>query len=549
MRSWCKVLGLAALMVCVDSVASRLPTPFDRAFESAELVLQGDVVELWNPFEKETKNQFGRNCCYRMKVGKCFKGGLKPGTKVVFWDRHAGSTASFGLYAKGEYIVYLSPANLSAYEAKILNPDGGAFYRPIRVRSKGRATADSFARELRLLNLFVEHPPSDKRKAYRQLLENDSDPAFLAYIVKEWPRPCTKEDLALFKKKVMASKGKGLHVQRMLGELLKHPDSLTGSEVAELLLKGGANNFYSLRPLITDRNIGALRALLFDFLRDTGAAGPYKQLIETLVELDPDYFKERFLASHDFPLWKLLPCLKALDMNGSDLGMADFPEEVFSVSHNRLLGISYILAGNLFYVSFPLCHPNTRHCVDFKAALPLLEPLLKEKDSPKRRACVALFRTYGVPVKRTGGMYVPHYSEAPASCPVKLELRMERTTYKLGEEVEFVLKETATMEDVDFSFEGKLLPTLHFVGHWHSPKSLNQNVWDDVALPRDRFTLLEKGAARKRELKLFRKIDRPGTYRITLKKCYLHDGGEHGLDAWTGMATAENELVFTVEEP
>lgn len=538
---------IVTLMVCLETVACRLPVPFDSAFECAELVVQGDVVEMWDPFEKDSRKVFSRHRCYRLKVQKCCKGGLEPGAEVLFWDRHFGSTASYGIRSKGEYIIYLQPASLSEYEAKFVNPDGGSFYRPTRVRFSGGPTADSFARELRLIDLVVENPPADKRKAYRQLLENDSDAVFLSYIVKDWPRPCTNEDLALFKEKVMAGKGKELYVRRMLGELLNHPGALTDADVAVLLQKGGIDTFDSLRPLITDRNIGALRALLFDFLRDTGAAGPFRQLIEKLSALDPDYFRERLVASHDFPLWKLIPCLKALDMNGSDLGMADFPEEVLSVRHNQLYEISKILEGDLFWVSYPLRYPS--NCKGMREALPLLEPVLKQKDSPVRRACVALFRTYGVPLESTGGIYVPHYSGAPASCPVKLEIRMERSTYKLGEEIKFILKESATVDDINFCFEGKALTTLHFEGHWHSPEFLDQKVWDNVAVSREQFSVLKKGISQERELKLFRSIDRPGTYRIELKKCYLHDGGEHGLDAWTGVVSADNELVFTVEGP
>lgn len=532
--------------------ASGYHPSFDRALMDADLVLQGEVVEMWDPFDKDKQKAFIRHSSYRFRVQKCYKGGLKSGAEVHFWDPHFNSTASYGIRSKGQYIVYLKPAKLSEYESGYVNPEKRKFYKPIRVRQNretyaGSKSVEYYTRELRLLDFFVENPPADKRKAYQKMLRNDTDPFFLSYIIKDWPRPCTEEDIALFKRSVLSSDGNELYVRRMLGELVKHPEVLTDSDVVVLLQKGGVDVFPSLRALITDDNVKDVQALLFGFLRDVNAGGTYRQLIETLAALSPDYFKERLVAFHDFPLWKLLPCLKALDLNGSDLGMADFPEEIFSVRHNTLFSIAKILEGDLFWVSFPLRYPS--NCADFKAALPLLEPMLKEKDSPVRRACVALFRTYGVPVGKADGIYTAKYTDAPAPCPIKLELRMKRTTFKLGEEIEFILKETAAVDGGGFCFEGKALTTLHFEGHWDSPESLGQQMWDNVEQPDASFVILEKGMSREEGLKLFRKIDRPGSYRIELKKCYLHDGGEHGLDAWTGMAFAENELVFTVTEP
>lgn len=527
---------------------------FDQALKEAELVLQGEVVEMWDPFDKDNRKEFSRQRSYRFRVQKCYKGGLKLGEEVPFWDPHFSSTASYGIRSKGQYIVYLKPSKLSEYESGYVNPEKRKFYKPIRVRRNngaafaGSKTVEYYPRELRLLDFFVENPPADKRKAYQKLLINDSDPAFLSYLVKDWPQPCNEEDIVLFKSKVLAASDWGKsYVHRLLSELVKHPDALTNSDVVVLLQKGGADIFPSLRLLITDDNIKEVQALLFDFLQDAGAGGTYRQLLGTLAALSPDYFKDRLVESHDFPLWKLLPCLKALDLNGSDLGRPDFPEKVFAAHHNTLHSISKILEGDLFWLSFPLLYPS--NCADFKTALPLLAPMLEEKDSPVRRACVALFRTYGVHLKRVAGTYSAEYTDAPAPCPVKLELRMERTTFKLGEEVGFILKETATADGSSFCFKGKPLTTLHFEGHWHSPESLGQQVWDNVEQPEASFVILEKGMSREEGLKLFRKIDRPGTYRIELKKCYLHDGGEHGFDAWTGMAFAENELVFTVTEP
>lgn len=66
--------------------------PLDHELNQAELIVQGDIVESWNPFENDKSGNIFRERAYRMVVEKCFKGALSLGAEVFFWDPHCHVT-------------------------------------------------------------------------------------------------------------------------------------------------------------------------------------------------------------------------------------------------------------------------------------------------------------------------------------------------------------------------------------------------------------------------------------------------------------------------
>ncbi|MDF7809517.1 hypothetical protein P4E94_18920 [Pontiellaceae bacterium B12219] len=549
-----KLYLLCVIGVCValNGFSSGYRPPFDRALEQAELVVQGEVVDAWNALGGEELDHFPKERAYRMVVNKCFKGALKAGDEVYFWDPHYRSTASYGVRRLGEYICYLVPAKMKEFEKARLTPQGKRFYKPIRVRKKRSAldnplssSNDYFTPELQLLDLFVENKPANKCAAYRDLLESQANPYLLFYVIKDWPRPLSDRDILLFKQHMQdASDPSASYVRQMAYALSEAEASLTDLQLLDQLSRGGPLFLPTFRDQINGDNIELLQSLLFKWVLELDAGGEFPAVIQTLAEHAPDFFMDK-LREKELQEWKLIASLSALGINGEAVGKAEYPPEIFSIYPSTLRNILSLREGDLFHARLALTSPS-RH-TEWKKALPLLEPMLSETNSAARRLCVALFRTFGVPVEREGEGYVARYADAPQACPVRLNLSMERTTFRMGEEIRYKLTETAVENGTDFCFEGEPVATLHFVDNWISSQSVPAAIWENTERPREAYVGLDGQALHEEELTVFRSIERPGIYRISFSKCYPHDGGEHGLDAWTGMAFAENELVFTVE--
>lgn len=546
------------MWVCIVSMhlshetwASGYHPPFDHALKQAELVIQGDVVESWNALGNENSGKFSKERAYRMVVGKCFKGTLNPGDEIYFWDPHYHSTASYQIRENSTYICYLVPAKMSEFEVQKVIPKGKRYYKPIRARRKisdpdpPSSLKDYYTSELKLLDLFVENPPANKREAYQRLLAEEAYSELLRCVVKDWPRPLTEKDIAVFKKAALDSVGYSSYTSIMLSELVRFPsDVFSDAEIHSLLLKGGSDRLSVLKPLINANNIEGLQELLFKWIQEMDAGGAIQQVIKTLAEYAPDYFKEQ-LKAHELPFWKLIPSLVALNINGSDIGKEDFSDELMKLSLSDLYQVSKFLDGDQFWawiiLNCPARHP------EWKTALPLLEPMLKGPDSPNRRLAVTLFRTFGISVKRSKDVYKAEFSKPSVPCPVRLELMTLKSQIMLGQPVKLFLKEHVVTNGGDFSFCGEAIFSIHFENHWDSPSLPNPRTWNDVKLPPEEFVVLVAGMEKTSEYEISsRRMDRPGTYRVSAMKCYSHDGFSVGLDAWAGMAFSENEITIEV---
>jgi len=449
-------------------------------------------------------------------------------------------------------IFYLVPATLTKFEQKQLNSGGRKFYRPIRVRGKSsKISLAYYVRELRLLDLFVENPPENKREVYREILANENDRQLMRLIAKDWPEPLEEEDLSLFKQILLNGSENPAFTFYILDKLRGVPDVFSGQEILSLLEKGGGEELSGLRPFITSVNIDLCKSLLFSWIvaeyEGTASLHSVTKSIDILARLAPDFFKAQ-LETYNLPFWKLIPCLGALGINGSDIGKANYSEELLSVNVSYLRGISRFIDGDLSFAEQVLEGP--RHFPGCEHALPFLEPLLTGDDTPSRRLAVALFRTLGVPVERVGDGYVARYDEAPVPCPVELELEEIKAVFVQGEPIRFILKERATNGSMVFSFHGVSCFYIRYENRSTSQVGeFDQGMWDNVVLSKEEFVELKEGMVEENEQTFpadrFRK---PGNYRISVRKCYTHDGGSIGIDAWTGMAFSDQTITIKVVE-
>lgn len=549
MNRWVQqtILVLIIGILPLATRASGYRPPFDCAIKEAELVVQGNVVEV-----QDTESLGRGPRSYRIEVTKSFKGSSEAGQDLVFWDPHYHSTASFRIGESGMGIFYLVPATLTEFEQKQLNSGGRKFYRPIRVRGKSsKISLAYYVRELRLLDLFVENPPENKREVYREILANENDRQLLRLIAKDWPEPLMEEDVALFRQILLNGSENSSFAFYILDKLRGVPDVFSGQEILRLLEKGGGEALSGLRPFITLGNIDLCKSLLFSWIdaeyAGTASLHSVTISIEVLARLAPGYFKAQ-LETHDLPFWKLIPCLGALGINGSDIGKEDHREELLSLDMSCLRGMDRLLDGDLSFAKKVLESPQ--HFPGCEDALPFLEPLLAGDDTPSRRLAVALFRTLGVPVERIGDGYVARYDNAPAPCPVELELKEIKSVFVQGEPVRFTLKECATSSGPYISFRGRTIFFFRYEGRSTSwIGGFDQGMWDNVVLPKEEFVELKEGMVEENEQTFpadrFRK---PGNYRISVRKCYTHDGGSIGIDAWTGMAFSDQTITIKVVE-
>jgi hypothetical protein len=526
------------------AVASGYHPPFDKAVAEAELIVVGEVTEAWCPkVVSATKTAPARGRVYRMEVRKVYKGSLRQGEAVVFTDPHHRSTASYRVAESGLNLTFLVKLELSAFERRRYDYGVEELYRPIRNLSKDSVFGpDALDGWLYLLDHFVAREPGDRLEAYRNILKKHENRNVLHYAVTHFPGDLAPADITLFKQ-VAADRASDAYVAGYAVERLAKAGARFDVELLRKLLEDGSVYMRDQLLSMVDRsNVAGVQDLLFGFLIQDGPEAEQK-LIETLARHAPAFLRKQ-LERHELQPWKLIPCLRELGINGSAVGKSDFPAKILSANPYTLRFVGEVVGGNEFWGVIAMGEPEGHR--EWEPLFPLFSSTLKGQDTPIRRLVVALMRTFGKKVVRSGETYRVVETERPMPCPVGLTLSTEKKRYRLDEPVSVKVTETARADGTWMAMKGSLGWHVERPDHSATMTGGFFHEFKDVDLPREEFREGRKAEVRVTEVNLTSYFNVPGNYRLSAKKLYPHDGGSHGIDAWTGVAfsgTIEIEIV------
>jgi len=184
---------------------------------------------------------------------------------------------------------------------------------------------------------------------------------------------------------------------------------------------------------------------------------------------------------------------------------------------------------------------------DWRQTFPLLDNIIAGKDSPARRQFVALMRTFGENVRRSGAGYKRIPGGAVPKCPIRIELAAQRGAYKLGTPIRITVKEIGQVNGAWICFNGEIEESLEGpIGIMYTGGGGSEDFANTRAPKRD-FTKLKKGSVHTFTDDPSFSIERAGVYKVSLKKTYTHDGASVGLDAWTGVAFSEPVQITVIK--
>ncbi len=528
--------------------ASGYHPQFDRAMSEAEIVVLGEIVDAWDVTAEEKASDpysYGRKGrAYRMSVHKTYKGAPLASEEVVFWDPRYRSSASYYIEEGKTNLTFLVPTNLSVFDKKHLHGKTRILYRPIRNLSKrSDYRTEAFNGWLYLLDIVLQYPQKEMKEAFNNILSTESNRYILRYVIEHWPAPMTKADDDLLRATILKHSEDAFITCSAIDKLRERGVAFKDEDLIQLLENGSKYQRNELLGMITPTNIDLCKTILFAWLMEEGTT-PEHKTTKTLAMLSPSYLKDQ-LRKHEMPFWRLVPCLQELGINGSAVGKTDFSQEVLSLGPFILSNIGAVFCGKEFHGSLAMENPERNK--NWLVAFPLLEPILSRADSSTRRLVVALFRTFGVPVKRDGVKYVAFFGKEPVSKPVQLELEVPKVVFSFGKPINLTLKETAVTDRGLFSFQGKLGWTVESDHGWSIMSGGAYRIWDNVNLSRDKFVQLEKGSIVTSQHNIDSFIKRPGSYKVSVRKVYPHDGQCIDIDSWTGVIFS-NEIEITVFE-
>ncbi|MDQ7827219.1 MAG: hypothetical protein RDV48_30780 [Candidatus Eremiobacteraeota bacterium] len=316
----------------------------------------------------------------------------------------------------------------------------------------------------------------------------------------------------------------------MVERLSREGETLDPSVLRMLLERGDFND--DVLRMLNKENITGFQELLFEALRKGDTLAEI-EIIKTLARLNPVFLREK-LHETDLPLWMFVFCLRELGINGSAVGRSDLSREILAANLYTLDRVGEVIGGNEFHAICAMEDPD--HNKDMVPLFPLFEPTLAGPDSTARRAIVALMRTFGEKVRRSGKSYI--LEKGSECCPVLLGLTTDKTRFRLGEPVTVSLVETARADSVWLCLKGNMKWRIGKAGWPPDQFSLEVDSFfgkfDNVDLPREDFHLLHAGETFLTQEDVTMCFDRPGHYQFQAMKLYPHDGGSVGIDAWTG---------------
>ncbi|MDQ7827218.1 MAG: hypothetical protein RDV48_30775 [Candidatus Eremiobacteraeota bacterium] len=207
------ILTAAAFLALSGDVSGTIGIvlTFDEAVAKAKLIVIGKITKGWEPKVHGLNNsklslQTGR--VYRMKVEKVYKGSIRPGDEVVFWEQYYGTTASLFIDEGKRSLVFLMPANLDEFQSRRF--DFGV-EKPWQIfgniSDDSPSGYDGFAGYPYLLENFVLKKPVKLKPALAQILREKEEPCVLEYAISHWPREMTAEDRRFFNEQILRHSG------------------------------------------------------------------------------------------------------------------------------------------------------------------------------------------------------------------------------------------------------------------------------------------------------------------------------------------------------
>lgn len=545
----CQLKALWALLILFSvpqlANASGYRPFFDKAIEEAELIIFGKVIDAWYPKDKKTGSEVDRGRVYRITVKESYKGATKPGEEIIFYDPHHLSTASYFVDEGGANLTFLVPADLSEHKKKRFDFGSKKLYEPIRnFSSRGTDfNTEELDGWLYLVNLVLRNPPKDKKKAYRQILETESNRYILRYVIEHWPEKMTEDDKLLFRKIILKYSDDAYITSPAIERLSSHKQILKKEELVHLLKHGTPYQREELLQMVNSSNINSCQDIIFSWLMEKEPEAE-QEAIEVLAKLCPDYLKKQ-LRKKELPFWVLIPCLQELGINGSDVGKKDINPDVLALTPYTIRDAGEVFRGEEFEGICAMEEPEEHK--DWFTACSLLEPLLKGPDNSTRRLVVGLMRTCGLEVKREDPNFYVVNRRKKVLSPVKLKLVAHKRTWRLDKPINLTVKEVGLTDGVWFCFKGELVCTVESEESSTSEGDFF-GVWDEVDLPRDAFVRLKKGQIVRSSQDISSLIDEPGKYKVTVKKVYPHDGGSVGVDSWTGVTFSNSVEIEVLEQ-
>ncbi|MFC1703323.1 hypothetical protein ACFL1E_00875 [Candidatus Omnitrophota bacterium] len=549
-------------MLPQQAYASGYHPPFDQAVKEAELIVLGDVIEAWDPKAKQDSERFdfSEGRAYRMRVEKVYKGDVKAGDEIIFWDAHYMSTASYHVSEGNKNLTFLVPAELSEFEKRHFQFGTPELYRPItNCNQEYDFDIGEYQGYLYLLDLTLMNPPEDLRPTYTKILREENNRYVLRYVFEHWPAELTQEDILLFRETFNKHYQDAYVTNPAIERLALQGEFFDDTNLRQLLKEGSSYQRMELLAMVDAKNIKSVEDILFDWIMEEERNLGEQESIEILADLSPEYLRKQ-LSNRKIPFWKLIPCLQALEINGSDVGKEDFSPEILALDPYTISNIGEVYSGKDFHgicamdyiqeleSDFDVIWGYSREREKWKTALPLFEPLLKKPDSPIRRLVVALMRTYGLTVVREGDGYVVDRSKTSASPPVRLEIEAPKEPFQLGDSLKQLrVKETAIADGAWFSFNGSLSWAVREDDGGTAGGGGTFGIFENVDIPKDKFVQLEEGQTFYSSDSLGWSMSRPGRYYASVSKVYPHDGASVGLDAWTGTVFSNTVEIEVVE--
>ena len=95
---WATVLAIGVTATFTPNAqGSGYHPQFDEAVAEAKIIVSGQVTKAWEPRSKANSHSQWHLVgeVYRMRVTDVFKGNVKAGDDIVFWDPYSGSTAGY----------------------------------------------------------------------------------------------------------------------------------------------------------------------------------------------------------------------------------------------------------------------------------------------------------------------------------------------------------------------------------------------------------------------------------------------------------------------
>jgi|GEM_PF-6633400 len=522
------VIGIIAVLA-PQVVGSGYHPEIDQAISEAKIIVVGQVTKAWMPKARlNVKNSSFTGEVYRMRVTDVYKGNVKVGDDIIFWDPWAWSSAGYFVNAGKINLTFLVERSPDASELKLYDYGAEIKYAPIGdFTTVSTYRVEEYNSWVYLLNMILRNSPPRNIDSYRMILRTEKNRGVLSYILDDWPKEMSKEDEELFGTLLKKYKDDPSITSPILERLKKAGKGFTTAEIVEMLKSCAEFEREEMLGYVNSGNIAACREIIFGWILTDWA---WDESTATLAKLAPDYLKEQ-LRKRDLPFWVMIPCLKKLHINGHAVGKRDFPASAFKPNSYVLREFGKVINGNDFSALSAMENPEGNS--DWRVGFPLLDPLLAGKDCFGRRLMVATMRTFGENVKRTGRGYRRIPGGAKPKSPVRIELAA-KGPMKIGKPILIKVREIGLVNGAWISYKGELGYSI--AGPKYGSRAGDGfGIWKDTRAPKRDFTRLRKGSVHVSTDDISSFIDRPGEYRIEIMKFYPHEGVSAGLDAWTGV--------------